>query len=123
MSTRSETPISYVLLTGATGFIGAHVLDILLQKGLRVRIAVRNLEKARLLKSERPEYTHMVDAVQVADFATATSFTDAVRDVQGIIHVASVSPASPCRISCSYYGGFHTCGSKTDIFAILGPSL
>lgn len=90
----SAQPITYVLLTGATGFIGAHVLDILLQRGLRVRVAIRNLEKARLLGDARPEYAHKLDFVQVADYTAATSFKEAVMDVGGIIHVASVSPAS-----------------------------
>lgn len=87
----SASPISYVLLTGATGFIGAHVLDFLLGRGLKVRIAVRNLDKARGLKSDRPKYTHMLDVVQVGDYTTATSFAEAIKDVDGIVHVASVS--------------------------------
>lgn len=90
----SVQPITYVLLTGATGFIGAHVLDILLQRGLRVRVAVRNLDKARLLRDVRPEYAHRLDFVQVADYTVATSFNEAVKGVEGIIHVASVSHAS-----------------------------
>lgn len=93
-NTMSAQPITYVLLTGATGFIGAHVLDILLQRGLRVRVAVRNLEKARLLGDARPEYAHKLDFVQVADYGVATSFKEAVMDVEGIVHVASVSPPS-----------------------------
>ncbi|KAK5056214.1 hypothetical protein LTR84_012767 [Exophiala bonariae] len=85
----SGSPISYVLLTGATGFIGAHVLDGLLHRGLKVRIAVRSLHKARALKSARPEHAHMLDVIQVDDYSTATSFTEAVKDVEGIVHVAS----------------------------------
>jgi len=90
----SAQTITYVLLTGATGFIGAHVLDILLQRGLRVRVAVRNLDKAGSLRDARPEYAHRLDFVQVADYSVATSFKEAVMDVEGIIHVASVSYTS-----------------------------
>lgn len=68
-------------------------------------MAVRNLEKVRLLKSARPEHAHRLDVVQVADFAAATSFTDAVKDVQGIVHVASVSSASTHRMPYSYLCG------------------
>ncbi|KIX02420.1 uncharacterized protein Z518_08361 [Rhinocladiella mackenziei CBS 650.93] len=81
--------MSCVLVTGGTGFIGAHVVDNLLERGLKVRVAIRNLKKGELLRDARLEHASKLDFVQVADFAKATSFHEAVRDVEGIIHVAS----------------------------------
>ncbi|ETI22618.1 hypothetical protein G647_06694 [Cladophialophora carrionii CBS 160.54] len=81
--------INHVLVTGATGFLGAHVVDELLARGLRVRAAVRNLAKANVMRDARPQYASKLDFVQVADFTANISFEEAVKDIDGIIHVAS----------------------------------
>lgn len=39
----------YVFLTGATGFIGAHLLEQLLKKNYKVRFAARTDAKAQAL--------------------------------------------------------------------------
>ncbi|KAF2011376.1 NAD dependent epimerase/dehydratase [Aaosphaeria arxii CBS 175.79] len=83
----SEKP--YILVTGATGFIGAHVVDELLRRNIKVRAATRSLEKGESLKAARPKYTELLDIVQVTDFSEPTSLLDAVKDVTGVIHVAS----------------------------------
>ncbi len=82
-------PIKYVLVTGCTGYLGAHVVDDLLARGSRVRLAVRNLSKGHALRDARPQYASKLDFVQVADFTLNTSFEAAVEGVDGIIHVAS----------------------------------
>lgn len=41
----SIRPGDTVLVTGATGFIGSHVIDQLLARGIKVRGTVRSLEK------------------------------------------------------------------------------
>ncbi|KAI5926924.1 dihydroflavonol-4-reductase [Camillea tinctor] len=81
--------ISHVLVTGATGFVGAHVVDSLLRKGIKVRAVARSKKKADLMKAARPQYTSLLDFYFIDDLNTPGIFDDAVKDVDGIIHVAS----------------------------------
>lgn len=80
----------YVLVTGTTGFIGAHVLDDLLARGLKVRVAVRSETKGQALREARSQHNDRIDTVLIDDFKeTSTKLDNAVDGVDGIIHVAS----------------------------------
>ncbi|KAL2823393.1 hypothetical protein BDW59DRAFT_98399 [Aspergillus cavernicola] len=81
--------IEFVLVTGATGFIGAHIIDALLAHGLRVRGATRSLAKGEAMIKARPQYTDQLEFVQIDDFEHPGGLVDAVKDVDGIIHTAS----------------------------------
>lgn len=86
----------YVLVTGATGFIGAHVVDQLLSRGIRVRGATRSLAKGDAMIKARPQYAGQLDFVQINDFDEMTGteqlgvFDEAVKGVDGVVHTASV---------------------------------
>lgn len=80
----------YVLVTGATGFIGAHVVDDLLSRGLKVRGATRSVAKGAAMIEARPQFKGQLDFVQIEDFEKLGVFADAVKDVDAVIHVASV---------------------------------
>ncbi len=91
----SDEPISqdhrYVLVTGATGFIGAHVVDELLRRGLKVRGATRSATKGKAMIDARPKYASQLDFVQISDFEKTGVFEEAVKGIDAVIHVASVS--------------------------------
>lgn len=78
-------------MTGATGFIGAHVVDVLLSRGLRVRGATRSIVKGTLMIKARPQYADRLEFVEVDDFERPGRLREAVKDVDAVIHVASVS--------------------------------
>lgn len=93
---------NYVLVTGATGFIGAHVVDQLLSRGLKVRGATRSMAKGNLMIQARPKYADRLDFVEVDDFEKPGRLHDAVKGVDAVIHVASVGLAPPSPHNARY---------------------
>lgn len=81
---------SYVLVTGATGLIGAHVVDNLLSKGIKVRAVARSKDKATAFLSERPVHAANLDFFFINDLTDENAFDDAVKEVDEVIHIASV---------------------------------
>lgn len=78
-----------ILVTGASSFIGAHVIQLLLNKGYNVRGTVRSKAKeASVLEGIPENQRNQVSFAYIADIAT-DSADEAVQGVQGIIHVAS----------------------------------
>ena len=79
----------HVLVTGSTGFIGAHVVDNLLARGIKVRAAVRDVAKGQQLRTDRLAFAENLEIVQISDFKEPGSLAQAVKGIDGIIHVAS----------------------------------
>lgn len=87
------TPKLRYLVSGASGYIGMHVVDELLKRGHNVRATVRNLkhkEKTIALKRLGP-----VELVE-ADLLDIEAWDRAVQNVDVIIHLAfsAVNPES-----------------------------
>jgi nucleoside-diphosphate-sugar epimerase len=80
----------YVLVTGATGFIGAHIVDALLARGLKVRGATRSTAKGEAMIRSRQKYIQSLDFVEIGDFSDPRGLQNAVQGVDAIIHTASV---------------------------------
>ena len=60
-------PGDKILVTGANGFLAAHVVDISLKKGYAVRGAVRSLDKGEYLKKLFAKYGDKFELVVVKD--------------------------------------------------------
>ena len=82
-----------ILLTGASGFVAAHILNSLLRDGYDVRGTVRSESAANKV---RKTHGHLLEGQPsrltfaiVPDVASPGAFNDAVKDVDGVIHTAS----------------------------------
>ena len=89
----SDKAAHLILLTGASGFVAAHILHSLLHHGYDVRGTVRSEAAADRV---RKTHGHLIEGKQsrltfaiVPDVASPGAFNDAVKDVDGVIHTAS----------------------------------
>lgn len=82
-----------VLLTGGSGFIAAHCLDVLLKRGHSVVTTVRTHGKADNIKAAYPEYgKDKLDFAIVPDIADPKAFDEAVVSdppFEAVLHTAS----------------------------------
>lgn len=82
-----------VLLTGASGFIAAHTLDILLERGHSVVGTVRSQEKADKIKAQYGgKYGDKLSFAIVPDIAQEGAFDEAVKSdppFEVVLHTAS----------------------------------
>jgi nucleoside-diphosphate-sugar epimerase len=94
---KSATTISkgsWILVTGANGFVASHITREFLQRGYKVRGTVRDLEKSSwLVQDVFKSYTDdgNFELVSVPDLAAKNAFDNAVKGVSAIAHVASVT--------------------------------
>ncbi|KAI9443361.1 NAD-P-binding protein [Lactarius indigo] len=79
--------MTIVLVTGASGFVGSHVVSELLREGYTVRGAVRSHNVARVNKSYE-SFGDRFAAVAINDLITSDLLA-AVKGADAIIHVAS----------------------------------
>ncbi|KAL1857329.1 hypothetical protein Plec18167_008406 [Paecilomyces lecythidis] len=79
-----------ILLTGASGFLAAHILDKFLSKGYKVRGTVRSESSIEAIrKATNPQYHDKLSFAIVPDMQAPYAFDEAVQGVNGIVHSAS----------------------------------
>ncbi len=86
-----------VLVTGGTGFVGAHCIIQLLAAGYRVRTTVRALSResdVRAMLKQGGAEPGDVLSFAAADLTSDAGWPEAVRDCAYVLHVASPFPPS-----------------------------
>lgn len=91
-------PGSWVLVTGAAGFLASHVIIQFLNRGFRVRGTVRDVGQAAwLLEGRFKTYAEngYLELVSVPNLGVSGAFDAAVKGVSAILHIAYVSRIVP----------------------------
>jgi nucleoside-diphosphate-sugar epimerase len=89
-SNTTVPPGGLVLVTGANGFIGSHIVQGLLKRGYAVRGTVRSEDKAAWIKEAMAtsKSTSIFETILVPDSTAPGAWDQAVKGVDGIVHVA-----------------------------------
>jgi nucleoside-diphosphate-sugar epimerase len=88
MSTQSQAkPVA--LLTGATGFVGAHVFAALLSSGYKIKATIRSQSKGSFLSQKYSTQKDDFSFAIVPDLQAPGALDEAVQDVDYIVHLAS----------------------------------
>lgn len=82
--------MSRVLVTGASGFIGSHMAEVLRERGHEVRAMVR--KSSRLDKLEQAAAGRPFD-LAFASLAEPDSMTEALRGIEVVYHIAGTTAA------------------------------
>ncbi|UOB17482.1 SDR family oxidoreductase [Abyssalbus ytuae] len=85
-----------VLVTGGTGFLGAHTIIQLLQQGYKVKTTIRSLKRKEdvleMLKNGGITSFNNLEFTE-ADLIKDTHWNDAVKDCKYVLHIASPFPS------------------------------
>lgn len=79
---------SLVFITGASGYIGSHLIGDVLKAGHRVRVAVRSLEKSQAIKELYPSAADKIEFAVVPDMSQSSAYQDALKGVNYVFHLA-----------------------------------
>jgi dihydroflavonol-4-reductase len=73
-----------ILITGATGFIGSHAADRLVEDGHTVRALVRGSSSLKWLEGKNIETVH-------GNLQDSESLKEAMKGIEGVVHIAGVT--------------------------------
>lgn len=79
---------SLVLITGASGYIGTHLIGDVLKAGHRVRAAVRSEEKGQAIKELYPSSSSKIEFTIVPDMSQSSAYQNALKGVSHVFHLA-----------------------------------
>lgn len=81
-----------VYITGATGFIGSHVVKAALETGYHVRLSIRKQSQIQSLKDLFPSHHANLEFEEIPDITKSDAFRNSFNDVDYIFHLASPMP-------------------------------
>ncbi len=85
---KSDKKYKKILVTGGAGFIGSHIVDLLIQKGYKVRI-LDNLDPQVHTGRKKPSYLNPKAEFIRGDVTRRSDLTKALRGIDAVFHEAA----------------------------------
>ena len=82
--------MSTILVTGASGFVGSHLVPSLLASGHRVVALTRTPERGELVMARVPAAQRDAIEVRLGDIIRPASLGPALADVDAVVHLAAI---------------------------------
>src|SRR3954449_12320793 len=82
--------MSTILVTGANGFVGSHLVPALLTEGHRVVAFVRTAEAGDLVTSRLPASLRGGVETRIGDVTHPSTLGPALEGVDGVVHLAAI---------------------------------
>jgi dTDP-L-rhamnose 4-epimerase len=111
--------IDRVLVTGGLGFIGSHVVDLLVEKGYEVKV-FDNLEPQVHGEAKKlPDYFNRRAELLVGDMRNKEAVAKAVLDVDAVIHLAAAVGVGQSMYQIEKYVAYNTYGTANLLDVIV----
>jgi dTDP-L-rhamnose 4-epimerase len=109
------------LVTGGAGFIGSHLIDLLLRQGYAVRIL--DALSPQVHPAGRPSYLDAEAELRVGDVRDPDAVRAALRDADVVVHFAAAVGVGQSMYEAVHYSSVNVVGTATLLEAIVKEKL
>lgn len=115
--------INNILVTGGLGFIGSHIVDLLLENGYKVRVLDNLDPQVHGPNRRRPEYANNDAEIIVGEITDRVTLVNALSDMDAVIHQAASVGVGQSMYQIEKYVLQNTGGTSTLLDIIVNKDL
>ncbi|MCX7767335.1 MAG: SDR family NAD(P)-dependent oxidoreductase, partial [Candidatus Sumerlaeia bacterium] len=108
-----------ILVTGGAGFIGSHLVDLLIERGYEVRVYDNLTPQVHGKERKPPAYLNNQAELIVADIRDRGALERALRNVTVVVHLAAAVGVGQSMYMIQEYVDVNTNGTATLLEAIV----
>ena len=115
--------INNILVTGGLGFIGSHIVDLLLENGYKVRVLDNLDPQVHGPNQKLPKYANKDAEITVGEITDRATLANALSDMDAVIHQAASVGVGQSMYQIEKYVLQNTGGTSTLLDIIVNDDL